>query len=1055
MIHHLNEDESCFKKKHKETWINKSMVHSDLGSQLKKLKANVNESTIIGEAANHHETPNKQNRHSKDKTNGSDNLNWQENSTDNDSEDKSIISNLLQNENLLNLNGSDNLNWHENSTDNDSDFDIEHNNEILIEDDCMISIEESNNISNIIEESIDISGEKSYKKLPHIHHSMKDLYIMASKHKLKKSILEDISNWYDRARKQNYNHNQHFRTYNTVRNHLSNEYRSKIGDLPIQHNFSLMGLGTTVVYAFDILQQVKRLFMDSYLLQEGLWRYNKSDEYEDFNTGSYWRDAETMKAKQMGLDFLPMNHFLCPIILFDDSTVMDNIGRMNAQPILVTIGNINVSKRKEHQAWFLLGYIPPYPKSPEEAKKVRNSLKTKYNKDEFYHKCLEVLLAQLESLSKEQNGVSVYCKHVSRNINIHFDLAMIIGDTKGQDAMCGHYASYSKNTARIVRDCNTSTSDADNVKFKCTYSLQSTIKNTVEKALSNIEDHGGKLGINHNSCKGISQGLYISYYWRYDFGSEKHGVFGSLPYEVLHLVYLGLFKYLLEAIYNYRPVPNDLKEWYKLRCTSCGSGGELHMKPENKSNNIPSSTFRSDFFNSRYRIVSEAGKRQSDRGMPKIPFKMNGVESMTKLNGQEYVGIILLTMVCMNGLLCNEPESNEVDDVKSDENNFTKLLWDSLCLETILTQDSYERNKMSTLTEIFEIYLDSYKKIVGPQREMASSQGLRITKFHALKHFPFYIERYGNTHNFCGIYSEKNLKHIVKSLIDRTSKKHSSYLYELMLRYRESLICKSYDEKETDNSGSIKRKRDYNCKAEDIQIGVFRLLSEDFALSKNNGTFSIKSKEGKTFNKLEHPYMIGSESGSAWVNIAYDQMDTLNASKIRFFMRCDIVENEMEHAVIHCHPNFYTNNMFKTRSDSTSNYNSDTSKPWFDWLNVKWNDRNVYEQSAQLKLIALYENENIAHYDKKLMFIVQSLQSQPPLPTHPIIPDLVCDSLCNNVIIVEHTAIASVSYVLPYFQHDQNCRIGNENQKYIVIPHRSKWSDLLQQNYKIPENKRI
>ena len=93
-------------------------------------------------------------------------------------------------------------------------------------------------------------------------------------------------------------------------------------------------------------------------------------------------------------------------------------------------------------------------------------------------------------------------------------------------------------------------------------------------------------------------------------------------------------------------------------------------------------------------------------------------------------------------------------------------------------------------------------------------------------------------------------------------------------------------------------------------------------------------------------------------------------------MRCDIVEDEMEHAVIHCHPNFYTNNMFKTRSDSTSNYNSDTSKPWFDWLNVKWNDKNVYEQSAQLKLIALYENENIAHYDKKLMFIVQQLIKQ-------------------------------------------------------------------------------
>ena len=376
----------------------------------------------------------------------------------------------------------------------------------------------------------------------------------------------------------------------------------------------------------------------------------------------------------------------------------------------------------------------------------------------------------------------------------------------------------------------------------------------------------------------------------------------------------------------------------------------------------------------------------------------------------------------------------------------TSLLWDSLCLETILTQDSYEKKKMSTLTKICEKYLEMYKKVVGPQREMISGQGLRITKFHALKHFPFYIKRYGNTHNFCGIYSEKNLKHIVKSLIDRTSKKHCSYLYELMLRYRESLITNHFDDNVSKTSGhNIKEKRDYNYKGEDIRIGVFRLLSADFVLLKeNNGMFTIKCKKGKSFNTIEHPYMIGNEEGHAWVNMAYEQMDSLNASKIQFFMRCDIVEDEMEHAVIRCHPNFYTNNMFKTRSESTSNYNSATSRPWFDWLNVKWKNRNAYEQSAQLKLIALYENENIPDYEKKLKFIVQSLQSSPPLPKHPIISDLVCDSLCNDVVIVDFTAIASVSYVLPYFHSDQTSIITNEKQKYIVIPHRSKWSCLLQ-----------
>jgi len=38
----------------------------------------------------------------------------------------------------------------------------------------------------------------------------------------------------------------------------------------------------------------------------------------------------------------------------------------------------------------------------------------------------------------------------------YFELAFTIGDTSGQDAMCCHYQSYSKNSKCMCRDCDVS-----------------------------------------------------------------------------------------------------------------------------------------------------------------------------------------------------------------------------------------------------------------------------------------------------------------------------------------------------------------------------------------------------------------------------------------------------------------------------------------------------------------------------------------------------------------------------------------------------------------------
>ena len=46
------------------------------------------------------------------------------------------------------------------------------------------------------------------------------------------------------------------------------------------------------------------------------------------------------------------------------------------------------------------------------------------------------------------------------------------------------------------------------------------------------------------------------------FGGDSEGLFGATPFEVLHQLLLGIFKYILESLYNYRTIP---EEWTCLK----------------------------------------------------------------------------------------------------------------------------------------------------------------------------------------------------------------------------------------------------------------------------------------------------------------------------------------------------------------------------------------------------------------------------------------------------------------------------------------------------------
>jgi hypothetical protein len=63
----------------------------------------------------------------------------------------------------------------------------------------------------------------------------------------------------------------------------------------------------------------------------------------------------------------PGLHFILPIILFDDSTLCDNIGRLLAQPILCTIGTICDDLRRQYFGGFCESHLKSLVKQPSKS----------------------------------------------------------------------------------------------------------------------------------------------------------------------------------------------------------------------------------------------------------------------------------------------------------------------------------------------------------------------------------------------------------------------------------------------------------------------------------------------------------------------------------------------------------------------------------------------------------------------------------------------------------------------------------------------------------------
>ena len=145
------------------------------------------------------------------------------------------------------------------------------------------------------------------------------------------------------------------------------------------------------------------------------------------NSSDFWKLGDEYVVKQVNaldlslhVDGLP--HFLCPVILFIDSALVDCIGLLKIEPVLCSIGNICGSKRSATSSWFILGFISTNPKSSQELQADGKSQGRKHAHSYYYHSCVKSIVVQ-DLLSVDQN-VSGHkmCLHGHGYMHLHFKL---------------------------------------------------------------------------------------------------------------------------------------------------------------------------------------------------------------------------------------------------------------------------------------------------------------------------------------------------------------------------------------------------------------------------------------------------------------------------------------------------------------------------------------------------------------------------------------------------------------------------------------------------------
>lgn len=431
------------------------------------------------------------------------------------------------------------------------------------------------------------------------------------------------------------------------------------------------------------------------------------DYVADLNTGlSYTETYKKLITK-------PGKQVLLPVPFYIDGAATGQFAHLEVTAVKFTLGIFNRKARDAPHTWRTLGYIPTINKYKSRGQRILletghadgillnggllpgegNIGRNKGNSAQDFHSMLGVVLEGFREL--QDTGFVWDLKYkgkIYEGVEFVPFIPFIKCDTDEADKLCAKYTSRGHGVASLCRYCECPTGESDSI-------FADYPRKTVAKIKELVATN------QREALKNLSQQNILNAWYECRFGlHNSEGVHGACPLELLHMLNLGIYKYVRDCFFD----------------------------------QIGKDSARSEEINALAIEIGGLFCRQSDTRLPKTKFS-NGIRG-GKLMGKEYTGVLLVIAAVLRSshgrqLLSKSGGLQDPDHLQ----DWIMLVETLLQWEEWLKSDKMPLNDLEKARSKFRYIMFLIKKVGRRSKGM----GLKLMKFHGIVHMVDDILHFG------------------------------------------------------------------------------------------------------------------------------------------------------------------------------------------------------------------------------------------------------------------------------------------------------------------------
>ena len=283
-------------------------------------------------------------------------------------------------------------------------------------------------------------------------------------------------------------------------------------------------------------------------------------------------------------EYDPAKDLFVPLILYADKTGTDRYQRYPLEPWMFTFALFPRKVREKSDAWRHIGFIPPTEDTSEasecDGQDNEEQWRTKSQENlQLYHDYLANLLIDLKQLCASKPEMLVNLGGRTERRRIHLSVAIIVGDQKSQDYVCGRISSNKGAAGRVHRACMCSgvragdatkgscsslvnvevTSELNKIALMSLDSLCSSIRESLPGRSSAVAKQRNMIVSHVTRTVRLARALLAKPYTLHPlrnafdgvcFGANMHGVHLATAEDHLHSTEAGVIQYINDVTYG-------------------------------------------------------------------------------------------------------------------------------------------------------------------------------------------------------------------------------------------------------------------------------------------------------------------------------------------------------------------------------------------------------------------------------------------------------------------------------------------------------------------------